>query len=167
MLPLEELIRRLETYYRAQPPVAAAYLFGSQARGTARPGSDVDVAVLFRPSVPPLDRLDARVDQMRELEDLLGARVDVLDLREVSPVLIHQVLRDGVLVYEADPSERLHFEVGARRRYFDQQYRHQRHLQAVLKALKGEQTGGGTRSSPRAAEAARRILARLEGREQR
>jgi len=37
----------LTEYLAAQPDVIAAYLFGSQATGRARAGSDVDVAVLL------------------------------------------------------------------------------------------------------------------------
>ncbi|RYZ61989.1 MAG: nucleotidyltransferase domain-containing protein, partial [Proteobacteria bacterium] len=33
---------------RDQPNVCAAYLFGSCARGTQRPGSDVDVGIWLR-----------------------------------------------------------------------------------------------------------------------
>ncbi len=40
---LEEL---LTTYFAGRPEVQLARLFGSRARGTARPASDVDLAVL-------------------------------------------------------------------------------------------------------------------------
>ena len=43
---------RLRTFFESRAPeVAAAYLFGSVARGTSRATSDVDVGVL--PARPP------------------------------------------------------------------------------------------------------------------
>ena len=46
----ERLSRFFESYSK---DVAAAYLFGSVARGAAGAGSDVDVAVLFTAAPPP------------------------------------------------------------------------------------------------------------------
>ena len=45
--PTELNIDTLVAYLAAQPDVLAAYLFGSYARGDARPDSDVDLAVLL------------------------------------------------------------------------------------------------------------------------
>ena len=40
-------------------------------------------------------------------------------LETAPPDLVHRVLRDGVLVLEADRSRRVEFEVAARREYLD------------------------------------------------
>jgi predicted nucleotidyltransferase len=45
----EEIARVLKKRLDKEPDVIAAYLFGSVARATAGPLSDVDVAVLLRP----------------------------------------------------------------------------------------------------------------------
>jgi len=48
----------VETRYRPDPNVLAVYLFGSFARGTAVPGSDVDLLiVLDTDERPPRDRI--------------------------------------------------------------------------------------------------------------
>jgi uncharacterized protein len=63
---------------------AALYLFGSTARGRARPDSDVD---LF------LDYADGRfslIDQLRLeglIEELLGAKVDLMTRGSLHPIL--------------------------------------------------------------------------------
>ena len=45
-----ELERRLVEFFGTHAEDAAAvYLFGSAARGTSRPDSDVDVGILFQP----------------------------------------------------------------------------------------------------------------------
>jgi len=54
----EALRRHIDTRYRGDPNVLAVYLFGSFARGTAVPGSDVDLLVVVeRDPRPPRERL--------------------------------------------------------------------------------------------------------------
>jgi predicted nucleotidyltransferase len=113
--PLDLVRAALE---RAPGHVVAAYIFGSVARGTAGPRSDVDVAILeARNPEPSYAALPLRL--AGDLERALGRRVDVVVLN-VAPVdLVHRVLRDGVLVLERDRSLRIAFEVRARNAYFD------------------------------------------------
>src|SRR4029450_5209387 len=93
-------------------------MYGSVARGEARDASDIDVAVLYAQEPrPTLDGLGLELGDT--LERLLGKPVD-RGLRNRAPLdLIHRVLRDGVLVYDSDPSSRIRFEVQARNAYFD------------------------------------------------
>jgi predicted nucleotidyltransferase len=100
--------------------VVAAYLFGSVARGTRRPGSDVDIAVLY-PADPPVSLAGLPLDLEAELERLLGAPVQVVILNRAPVDLIHRVLRDGALLVDRDRSARIRFEVKARNEFFDLQ----------------------------------------------
>lgn len=108
--------------------IVCAYLYGSHARGDARPTSDVDVAVLFtEPQPATLDGL--RFDLMSILEDHVATPVDLLVLNAAPVDLVHRVLRDGVLVCERDRAARIRFEVRSRNDYFDllpilERYRH-------------------------------------------
>ncbi|MGD8860050.1 MAG: nucleotidyltransferase domain-containing protein [Myxococcales bacterium] len=117
----------LAEHFRGQPEVAAVYLYGSVATGRAREDSDVDVGVLYRtPPRPTL--LDQPYLDEGELAERLGRPVQIVVLNAAPPDLVHRILRDGVLVVEADPSARIAFEVRARNLYFDlrpvlQQYR--------------------------------------------
>ena len=97
--------------------LVAAYLFGSQARGTASAASDVDVALLLTSAPKTLD--DLQLDVAADLERELGLRVDVVVLNQAPSDLIHRVLRDGELLVENDRSARIRFEVRARNDYFD------------------------------------------------
>ena len=72
-------------------------LFGSHARGTARPGSDVDLLVEFSAPVGFFDL--SRVQ--RQLEDSLRRPVDLVTPASLSPHIRGEVLRDAVLVYES------------------------------------------------------------------
>lgn len=100
------------------PEIAAAYLFGSTARGTAGPDSDVDLAVL--PQAPTSGTLASlHLDLEDAIERLLGRPVQLAALHLAPVDLVHRVLRDGVLVCDRDRSKRIAFEVRARNEYFD------------------------------------------------
>jgi predicted nucleotidyltransferase len=94
------------------------YLFGSAARGTARPDSDVDVGVLFAQT--PAPTLDAQPYGLAaDLESHLGRPVDVVVLNSASADLRIRVLRDGHLIVDRDKSRRIAFEVRTRNEFFD------------------------------------------------
>jgi len=67
-------------------------IFGSIARGDARPDSDVDVLVKLEPGRSLLDLVAIKQD----LEDALGRSVDVVTERSLSLYLRQRVLADAV-----------------------------------------------------------------------
>ncbi len=102
----------------APPEVVCAYLYGSVARGRARAGSDVDLALLLARR-PPATLEGRMLDYEAVLQRVLGRRVEVLVLNDAPPDIVHRVLRDGRLLLERDRSARIRFEVRARNEYFD------------------------------------------------
>jgi predicted nucleotidyltransferase len=78
------------------------WLYGSEAQGTARPDSDVDLAALFRRRTEPLEVFDIRSD----LEEILHRDVDLVDLDQTSPILAMQVLKYGSLLVDRNPGRR-------------------------------------------------------------
>lgn len=114
----QSIAGRLADYYKDRPDVAAVYLFGSVARGTAGPRSDVDVGVIYR--IAPESRLLAEpfLDEANLAEQLERA-VQIIVMNRASADLVHRVLRDGILVLDQHPSQRIAFEVRARNAYFD------------------------------------------------
>ena len=98
--------------------IVAAYVFGSVARRTSKPSSDVDIAVVF--AVPPAPTLSGlALDSQADLEQMLGCPVQLVVLNDAPVDLVHRVLRDGELVHESDRAGRVNFEVAARREYLD------------------------------------------------
>lgn len=87
-------------------PVSRAILFGSRARGSFRPDSDVDIAVLLRGY--PGQRVDAALDMAGIAFDVLldtGILVEALPLWEEewehpeqfnNPALLENIRREGV-----------------------------------------------------------------------
>jgi uncharacterized protein len=78
--------------------IAELTVFGSQARGTARPDSDIDVLYVLRPG----RKLGWEIEQLAEdLASLLGRKVDLVSLRALHPRLKPAVLADARLLYAA------------------------------------------------------------------
>jgi predicted nucleotidyltransferase len=113
------VLQQLRAFFdREYIGVVCVYVYGSVARGEAHGKSDIDVAVLYaQEPFPTLDGLGLELSST--LERLLGRPVDLVVLNRAPLDLIHRVLRDGVLVYDSDPSSRIRFEVQARSAYFD------------------------------------------------
>ena len=116
--PTELNIEALAAYLTAQPDVLAAYLFGSYARGDARPDSDVDLAVLLS-TTDEMERFERRLELIGAVGEALGRRsADVVVLNDAPPLLTHQVLTHGRLIAERDRMARVEFEVRAGKIYF-------------------------------------------------
>ena len=88
---------------------AAVYLFGSTAAGRARPGSDLDLAILPTGFISALQIQQSRF----QLAEALGRDVDLIDLARSSTVLRKEVLGNGRLLYETAPDRRAKFEMYA------------------------------------------------------
>lgn len=93
------LLSALRTALRTERTVRFALLFGSAARGTDAPTSDVDIVVDLRD--PSLDRV---VELSAKLTAAIGRRVDVVRLQdaETDPAFLSDLLAEGrVLVDRA------------------------------------------------------------------
>jgi predicted nucleotidyltransferase len=114
MLPaVEILVARLRDLPDVVSDVELVVLFGSAAMGRASARSDVDVAVR---TMGPAD-LD---DLYRVLAPRVGSdRLDLVDLRRASPLLMMEVARHGHVLFERRPGVFRQFQSLASRRYCD------------------------------------------------
>jgi predicted nucleotidyltransferase len=81
------------------PRLRFAILFGSRARGDARVGSDVDIAIA---PAEPLSQGEEDALAL-ELERALGLSVDVVDLDRAPNGLRWRIARDGVVLLSSPP----------------------------------------------------------------
>jgi len=93
------LLSALRTALRTEHNVRFALLFGSAARGTETPGSDVDVVVAVRD--PSLDRI---VDLAAKLTEATGRRVDLVRLEDArsEPSFLTDVVADGRVLVDRE-----------------------------------------------------------------
>ena len=95
--------------------ILLAYLFGSQAEGTAGPQSDYDIALLVR---QPSLALQARL--AHEIGIILGKdRADVVFLNRAPVELAYAVIVQGQLLCQRSVAERVEFEAKVLSLYAD------------------------------------------------
>ena len=73
------------------PGLLAVHAFGSRVHGTARPDSDLDLAVLVEGYLDVVQGFDLA----GQLADVAGCPVDLVDLRAASTVMQHQIITRG------------------------------------------------------------------------
>jgi len=114
-----ETKRQLARIFKKQK-VVFAYLFGSQAKGTAGSLSDIDIAVYFDEEVADDDRFDLRLKVLGELTDLYKTdQVDLVVLNDAPPLLAHRILKEGLRIFSDNEKMRLEYEVKAVLKYLD------------------------------------------------
>ena len=115
-----QLLARVAGALSAREEVLDAYVFGSRARGHARPDSDVDVAVYVDEARARDGVWGYRAELATALMAALGADdVDVVVLNRAPILLYHRVLRDGVRVISRDLRATTTRAGRALSRYFD------------------------------------------------
>lgn len=97
--PSEDALRAAATELARILDADSVFLFGSAAAGRMTRESDIDLAVLASRPLDPVEVFEAR----GRMCDLLGVPVDVVSLRDASPVVAMQVLRKGRLLVDRNP----------------------------------------------------------------
>lgn len=105
--------------YLQQQGIRFAYLFGSRARGSERPDSDFDIAVLTETKLAPLEALKFQAKLETDLTKMLGAPVDVVLLGEAGPTLRYEAVWKGRPLLALQDESRIEFELQTRRAFED------------------------------------------------
>jgi predicted nucleotidyltransferase len=105
-----ELARIVEDVF---PEAQGVWLYGSFADGTARPDSDLDVAILTPSRLAAEDRWERTI----ELSMRLPRPLDLVDLRAATPALRFEIFSHGRRIAARDPSACDHLETTAISQY--------------------------------------------------
>lgn len=133
----EELLIASPTIFDPEP-VLFAYLYGSHAKGSIHPFSDVDIAVyqelkdldsIYRLEMNLGLALDAYLDH--------SVSTDVRSLTLLPVSVVGEVLTYGRIIYSRDEAARVDFEVYARKRYFDFRPALRNYYQQALEKMRG------------------------------
>jgi uncharacterized protein len=89
-------LKSLEPDLRAKG-ICALYLFGSNARGEAGPGSDIDLSFDIAPGVK--FSLFDQADIICELTEALGTKVDFIPRRAIHPYIRERVEAEHIKVF--------------------------------------------------------------------
>lgn len=103
LAPEGDVVACVKTHF---PNALAVWAFGSVIKGTPLPDSDLDLAVLVAGYAPALALWDAA----SALASRVGCPVDLLDLRQASTVMQHQVITTGRCLWAQQP-EGVQFEL--------------------------------------------------------
>jgi len=109
--------RDLETYFKSEKRVLIAYLFGSYAKRTQSMKSDIDIAVYLSETSNKL--LEYYLCLMDKLSEMLGNDVDLTILNTAPPMLKHQVIKHGKIIYSQNERTRIEFEARSECEYLD------------------------------------------------
>ena len=112
----------LKDALQAEPSVAAGIVFGSVARGTARPDSDLDLALLYRDEAARRASGDDLIGLLGRLGVVAGRAVHLVDLQIADAALVRRIHAEGRVVLDRSAGGLT--DLFARRliEYFDWQY---------------------------------------------
>lgn len=112
-------------------------LFGSTAKGARRPGSDLDLAVLFGGTPREESWLWEEAQLSEDLGQLLprGLELDLVVLNIAGPPVQKAIADHGLLLFEDEPGRWTGCRIRARRMYEDTEKYRRRRWEAAARRL--------------------------------
>jgi hypothetical protein len=128
-----EIPEALVVFFRGEKKVAVAYLFGSRAVKVETSHSDVDLAVLLFEASKKL--FEYYLYLVSNLSRILENEVDLIVLNNSPPLLQHQVIKHGKIIYCRDEEARITFEARVQSEYLDFQRAVTRYNECFMKEV--------------------------------
>ncbi|PKL51705.1 MAG: hypothetical protein CVV37_05030 [Nitrospira bacterium HGW-Nitrospira-1] len=113
-------INRLKDSLISRKEVVAAYVFGSYAAERLTSLSDMDIGILVDNNIAGRDYGRLKLDIMNGLiETFSFDRFDVVILNAAPPLLTHEIIKKGKLLFSRDERQRIGFTARETRHYLD------------------------------------------------
>lgn len=118
--------------FKKEPRIVAVWLFGSSARGDAKEGSDIDIAILYEHPASLMEQFGIE----NEIEDALGIEnIDFVNLNRVGLPFQHRVISEGKLIYSKDEEKATDFIERVIIEYCDFEPTYRRSLEDYFKGI--------------------------------
>jgi uncharacterized protein len=119
----EEIVKKIKNYLNSRNEVIACYIFGSYAAGRVRSKSDIDIAVLLIDTIDKRNYGQIKLSIINDLIELLSFDgIDLVILNTATPLLSHEVIKKGMLLFSKDDAKRIQYTASATKRYLDTIY---------------------------------------------
>jgi len=97
------------------------------------PISDVDIAILL--SETPKNLFEYYLCMVNKLSGIVGDNLDLIILNTAPPMLKHQIIKYGKIIYTRDEKERIKFEARAESDYLDFSRALRRYDECLIKKI--------------------------------
>ncbi len=119
----ESIINKIKDYLYSRDDVVAGYIFGSYSIEKIRPQSDIDIAVLLEDKINSKDYGYIKLSVINDLIEILSFdRIDLVILNTAAPLLSHEVIKRGILLFSKDETRRLRYIANVTMHYLDTIY---------------------------------------------
>lgn len=141
----KDLIKEIKSLLLPRKEIVLAYLYGSSAKGTSRPYSDVDIAVLLDENISVEEGPYGYHAELLSIlmKDLRSNRIDLTILNDAPPFLKFQVIRYGRVILIRSEAKRINFHVETIAKYNDVKRLLDTQHQYLSKRLKNGTYGKG------------------------
>ena len=129
----KEILEALRKIFKSEEKISVAYLFGSHAKKLNTPVSDIDIAVLL--SETPKNLFEYYLYLVNKLSGIVGDDLDLIILNTASPMLKHQIIKYGKIIYTRNEKERIMFESRAESEYLDFSRALKRYDECLIKQI--------------------------------
>ena len=133
---LKETLKKIAKILEKRPEVLAAYLYGSYAKGYARDGSDLDIAILTRPQfVPKSYGYQVDIDTLLN-KAVPDNKVEAVVVDFMPLALKHSAVVQGKVIYSRNDLLRAGEQIKIINNYEDMIDFYQMRLDSNIKAAK-------------------------------
>ena len=133
-----KILSKLKEYFIEKKGVLVVYLFGS-ASGKShgwKKRPDLDIAILLDDYTLKDGSLKQQCIFWAELVALLKRDdIDVLILNTAPLILRHEVIKNGLILFEKEPSSRIDFEVSSELKFYDFKPYHQLFWETLVRRI--------------------------------